>query len=389
MEKGTSLSEAEKIVDQTAGLPPLDSVACQHLGKSIGLPRKKPRKVRLLTDLLSGNGETKTEEITAQESSSEGTSIHQSKTNDQGDSTNLAQSRKRKFIVDEEQMVDTEVENLKENTETTDLLLNNGSKDVFARVGTPDVVKNNGCKHKQEIERSHIIGIKKNKRIQFGSNHLLSGTQKGKQKQNPDKMDFANDGNASKTASTLTEKRMSNFPLHASRTENGSKISKGKGKMLQVDQDLPSVLCRNNGKLVDDSFSHKTAKVMSNMAATVPNHSAEGLMNEKGLEEGLVLSLKSFVATQDYNKMRIHQNENRLPFSLPSQEGTSRAHQFARKEWETNVGKPVIPFERIPDDTGRRVRFEVSSLEMPLQNKSVLLSLIKDPFLWLLFSTIS
>ena len=79
LEKGTSLSEAEKIVDQTAGLPPLDSVACQHLGKSIGLPRKKPRKVRLLTDLLSGNGETKTEEITAQESPSEGTSIHQSK----------------------------------------------------------------------------------------------------------------------------------------------------------------------------------------------------------------------------------------------------------------------------------------------------------------------
>ncbi|KAK4277010.1 hypothetical protein QN277_015081 [Acacia crassicarpa] len=382
LEKGTSLTEADKIVDQTAGLPPPDSVACheikqgstnnliknefqdQHLGKSNGLPRKKPRKVRLLTDLLSGDGVTKTEEIDVQESSFEAASIHRGKANDdQGDLTKTAHSRKRKFIVDEEQMAETELENLKENTETIDPVLNNEPEDVFAGVGTPDVVKNNGCK--PEIERSHIIGIKKNKKTQFFSNHLPSEPQKRKQKQNQDKMDFANDGYAPKTTSKLapgppfTEKGMSSFPLHAPRTENESKFSKRKGKMLQVDQDLPSVCFHNNGTLVENSFALETAKVMPNMSATVSNHSAEGLMNEKGLEEGLHLSLKSYLATQDYNKIRIHRNENRLPLSSPSPEGTSRAHQFVRKEWETNVGKPIIPFERITDDiSGKRVCFE-------------------------------
>ncbi|XP_028781289.1 protein EMBRYONIC FLOWER 1 [Neltuma alba] len=380
-EKGTLLTEADKIVDHTAGLPPPDSVAChevkqgsidnlvknefqdQHLGKSTGLPRKKPRKVRLLTDLLSGNGETKTEQITVQESPSEGSSSHQGKTNDQGDLTKMAQSRKRKFIVDEEQMVEIEPESLKENTEAIDPVLNNGSEDVCAGVSTPDVVKNNGCK--PETERSHMTGIKKNKKIQIFSNHFISESQKGKEKQNQDKMDFANDGYASKTTSKLapapafTEKGVSNFPLHAPRTENESKFSKGKGKMLQVDQNLPSPCCRNGGMLVENSFAHQTAKVTPNMAATIPNHSAEGLMKEKCVEEGLHLSLKSYLATQDYSKICIHQNENRLPFSLSSQEGTSRTHQFVRKEWETNVGKPIIPFECITDDvSGKRARFE-------------------------------
>lgn len=383
LEKGTIFTEADKTVDHTSALPPPDSVAChetkpgstdnlvknefqdEHLGKSTGLHRKKPRKVRLLTDLLGGNGETKTEQIAVQGFPFEGTSIHQGQVNDQGDLTKIAQSRKRKFIVDEEQMVETELENLKENTKTIDPVLNNGSEDVFAGTDTPDFVKNNGCK--SDIERSHTVDIKKNKKIQFVGNHLISEPQKGKQKQNQDRMDFANDGCASRTTSkfahapAFVEKGMSNFPLHAPRTENESKFSKGKGKMLQADQELPSVCCQNNGMLVENSFAHKTEKVMPNMSPTVPNHSAEGLMIQKSLEEGLHLSLNSYLATQDYNKIiRIHENENRLPFSSPSQEGTSIAHQFVRKEWETNVvGKPIIPFEHITDDISRkRVRSE-------------------------------
>lgn len=386
---GPIISEADNISDHTIGLPPPESVACHntepggtenlaenefqdhHLGKSTGLPRKRPRKMRLLTDLLSGNGETNTEQITMQGSPSEGTSIPQGKVDVQGNLTKTGQSRKRKFIVDEELMAETEPENLKENTEAIDTVLNNGSNNVFVGIGIPDAVESDWCK--PEIESSHTVGKKKTKKIQSVDNHLISEPQKGQQKQNQDNMDFANGSYASKITSRLTpaftEKGMSNFPLRAPGTENGSKFSKGKEKMLQVDEELSSLCCRKNGMLVEDSFAHKRAKVMPNITATVPIHSAKGALNEKELEEGLHLSLNSYLATQAYNKKHIPQAENQLPFSLPFQEGTSRAHQFIRKDREKYVaGEPFIPFRRTTNDIyGKRIIREVSSKAISLK----------------------
>ncbi|KAF7830125.1 protein EMBRYONIC FLOWER 1 [Senna tora] len=424
----TIVTEAENIIDHTAEPPP-ESVACHdikpgstdnlvknefqdhHPGKSTGLPRKRPRKVRLLADLLSENGETKTEQITIQESPSKGTSIPPGKADVQGDLTKTGQSRKRKFIVDEEQipaemcsgMAETELQNLKEHTETIDTPLNNGSKDVSGEKGTPDAVKRDW--YKPEIERSHTMDKKKIKRVQFVGDHLISEPLKMQQKQNPDNMDFSNEVYASKTTSrvapALADREMNNFPLHAPRTESESKLSKGKGKMLQVDEELSSLSYGRNGMPVECSYAHKRAKPMPNMSVTVPIHSAEGAwsekdpeerllisqnssahkrakvmpnttvavpvhsaegaLNDKALEEGLHLSLNSYLATQAYNKKRIRQLENQLPFSLPFQEGTSKAHQFIRKDRETyNVREPINPLNIIPDDiSGKRVFCEV------------------------------
>lgn len=44
-----------------------------HSEKSTGLSRRRPRKVRLMADLLSDNGELKTEQISMQESVFHGT----------------------------------------------------------------------------------------------------------------------------------------------------------------------------------------------------------------------------------------------------------------------------------------------------------------------------
>ena len=125
--EGTSVTEAD---NHTAG-DPLESVACSHivpagsaenmiendfqdhhLEKSTGVSRRRPRKVRLMSDLLSENGEPKTEQTAIQGSPSHGISnasaasqahlIFPGKVDIQGDLTltnNTGQSRKRKLLL--------------------------------------------------------------------------------------------------------------------------------------------------------------------------------------------------------------------------------------------------------------------------------------------------
>ncbi|KAJ1396407.1 hypothetical protein SESBI_32626 [Sesbania bispinosa] len=335
--EGMTVMEAGSTYEHTTG-PPLDSVATNHavpagsagnmvesdfqdhhLEKSSGLSRRRPRKVRLMTDLLSENGELKTEQITVQQSPSCGTSnasaasqAHSNfpgKVDIQGDltMTNTCQSRKRKFPLDE------------------------------------------GHWSKPETERSHIMGKKKNKKTQVVDNYLISEPPQGKRRENEDSMNSVYKACTSKTVSStstscvLTGKGMDNFPFHAVRIENGFNLSKEKGKILQTDGKLDSLSCQKNDMLVGDSLAYSGAKIRSSMPADIPIPPVQGVMNGKGLEEGLHLSLNSYLAAHVYNKKCIHQMENRLPFSFPLQEGTSKVPQLNQKDSEINAfGGPSI-----------------------------------------------
>lgn len=387
---------------------PIESVACNHAvaagsvdnmvendfqdhhsEKSTGLSRRRPRKVRLMTDLLSENGEMKTGQITVQESPSHGTSntsaasqahsIFPGKMDIQGDLTltNTGQSRKRKLVMDEErrpasmcfQRAEIEVQNFEGDAKTTDAVFNNrsNSKDVLAGKGFQDSVKGNWSK--PESERSHIMGKKKNKKIQVVDNYLIPEPQQGQRRENEDTMDTADKAYASKTVSSrlapcvFTGKGADNFPFHARRIENESNLSKEKGKMLQTDGKLDSLSCQKNGMLVGDSFAYSGTKIRSSLPVDIPIPSVHGVMNGKGLEEGLHLSLNSYLAAHNYNKKCIHQMENRLPFSLSLQESTSKVPQLNRKNSETNIfGGPSIPSRHTTNAiSGKGVHCEVSS----------------------------
>ncbi|XP_027355164.1 protein EMBRYONIC FLOWER 1 [Abrus precatorius] len=378
--EGATVMEVGNIYDRTTGPPP-ESVACytapagsmdnmvendfqdHHLEKSTSLSRRRPRKVRLMTDLLSDNGEMKPEQIFMQESPSHGTSnvsatsqahsILTGKMDIQGGLTltSTALSRKRKFLLDEVrrpasmclQRVENEVQNLEGDAKITDTVLDNKStsKDVPAGLRLQDASK--GHWSKPEIQRSHIVSKKKNKKIQVVEKCLIPKPPQGKQRENKDTMDAADKACVSKSfssklaARSFIGKGMDNFPIHTLRIENDFNLSKEKGKMLQTDGELDSLSCQKNSMLVQDSFAYSGEKNRSGMPVNVPIPSAQGMLNGKGLEEGLHLSLNSYLAAHVYNKKCIHQIENHLPFSLPFQEGTSKVPQLNRKDSDANV----------------------------------------------------
>ncbi|XP_029127804.1 protein EMBRYONIC FLOWER 1 [Cajanus cajan] len=388
--KGTTVMEVGNTYDQTIG-PPLESVACNHAvpagsmdnttendsqdhhsEKSTGLSRRRPRKVRLMADLLSDNGESKTEQSSIQESVSHGTSnasaapqAHPTLPGNfdiQGGLTltSTGPSRKRKFPLDEVrrtasmcfQGAENEVQNSEGDAKKTDTVLDtrSHSKDVPAGSGLQDATK--GHWSKSETDRSHIMmGKKKNKKIHV-DNCSIPVQPKGQQRENEDTTDTTDKAYASKTySSRLTPrafegKGMDNFPHHTLRIENEFNLSKGKGKMLQTEAEMDSLLWQKNNTVLQDSCAYSGEKARSSMPITNPIPSVQGVLNGKGPEKGLHLSINNLLVEAHVynNKKCIHQIENHLPFKMPFQDGTSKVPQLNWKDSDTNVfGGQNIP----------------------------------------------
>ncbi|KAL3023675.1 hypothetical protein AAZX31_04G079600 [Glycine max] len=394
--KGTTVMEVDNTDDHPTG-PSLEPVACNnaapagsvdntvendfqdhHSEKSTGLSRRRPRKVRLMADLLSDNGELKTEQISIQESVSLGTSNASAAS--QAHSmvpgkvdiqscltlTSTGPSRKRKFPLDEvlrPASMCNEVLNSEGNEKTADTVLDTRSnfKDVPTGLGLQDVAK--GHWSKTETERSHIIGKKKYKKIQVVDNCLIPEQPQGHQRENEDTVDTTDKVYASKTNSSrlapcaFTGKGMDNFPIRPLRIENEFNLSKEKGKMLQTDRELDSLSWHKNNMLVQDSCAYSGEKARSNMPVTIPIPSAQGVLKGRGLEEGLHLSLNNYlVDAQVYNKKSIHQIGNHLPYSMPFEDGTSKVPLLNWKDSDTNVfGGQNIPSK---NPTGKGVHCE-------------------------------
>ncbi|KAK7410367.1 hypothetical protein VNO78_01097 [Psophocarpus tetragonolobus] len=387
--KATSVEAVDNTDDHTTG-PPVESVACNNAAlagnmdntvendsqdhyseKSNALSRRRPRKVRLMADLLSDNGELKTEQILIQESVSHGTSNASSGSQShlilsgrvyiQGGSTltSTGPSRKRKFPLDEIrrqasvcfQRVENEVQDSEGDVKTTDTVLDNrpNSKDVPAGLGLQETAK--GHWSKTETERSHIIAKKKNKKIQVVDNCLIPEQSQGQQRENEENMDTTDKAYASKANSSrlapraFTGNGMGKFPIHTFGIENEFNLSKEKGKMLQTDGELDSLSWLKNNMLVQDSCPYSGEKARSSTPVTIPITSAQGVLNGKGLEEGLHLSLNNYlVEAHVYNKKCVHQMENCLPFSMPFQDGTSKVPQLNWKDGDTNdFGGQKVP----------------------------------------------
>ncbi|KAL2346916.1 hypothetical protein Fmac_000916 [Flemingia macrophylla] len=388
--RGTTVMEVDNTYDHTTG-PPLESVACNHAvpagsmdntaendsqdhhsEDSTGLSRRRPRKVRLMADLLSDNGESKTEQISQQESVSHGTSnasaasqAHPTlpgKFDMQGglSLTSTGPGRKRKFPLDEVrrpasicfQRVENEVQNSEGDAKKPDTALDtrSNSKDVPSGLGLQDATK--GHWSKSETDRSHIVmGKKKNKRIHVVDNWLIPEPPKGQQSENEDTVDTTDKACASKAnSSRLTHrpfegKGINNFPSHTLRIENEFNLSKGKGKMQQTEAEMDSSFWQKNNMAPQDSCAYSGEKTRSSMPITNPIPSVQGVLNGKGPEKGLHLSINKFlVEAHVYNKKCIHQIENHLPFKMPFQDGTSKVPQLHWKDSDTNVfGGQNIP----------------------------------------------
>lgn len=378
--KGTEVMEVDNTYEHTTGHL-LESIACNHASpaesmdntvendfqddseKSSGLSRRRPRKVRLMTDLLSDNGELKTEQIPIQESVSHGTSnasatsqehsILPGKVDIQGGLTltSTGASRKRKLPLDEVrrpasmgfQRVENDVRNSEGGVQTTDTVVNTRSnfKDVPAGSGLQDTTK--GHWSKPETERSHM-GKKKKQKIQVVDNCLIPEQPQGQQRENKDTMDITDKAYASKSNSSrsgplaFTGKGMDNFPIRTLRIGNEFNLSKEKGKMLQTDWEQDSLSWQKNTMHVQDSCAYSGEKARSTMPVAISIPSSQGLLNGKGQEEGLHLSLNNcLVEAHVHNKKCIHQIENHLHFSIPFQDGTSKVPQLGWKGSDTNA----------------------------------------------------
>jgi hypothetical protein len=265
------------------------------------------------------------------------------------------------------QRAGVEAQNLEGIAKTTDTVFNKRSNSKDVLVGTGLQVPEKGNWSKSENERSHIVGKKKNKKNQVVDNYLIPDLQQGHRKQNEDTVYTTEKAYASKTVSSsltpiFTRKGMDNFPFYTPRIENDFNSYKEKGKMLQTDEELNSFSCNRNDMLARDSFAYSGVKIRSSVPSDVPIPLDQGMMNGKGPEEGLHLSLNSYMSEHGYNKKCIHQIENRLPFSLPFQESTSRVPQFNRIDSETNVfGGPSIPSRHTTNTiSGKGVHCKVS-----------------------------
>ncbi|KAE9609150.1 hypothetical protein Lalb_Chr08g0243171 [Lupinus albus] len=390
---GLTTIEANNMTDHTTVHPPPKLVSCDHTvpsrsmhnmveidiqdnhpENSTAISRRRPRKVRMMTDILSKNGDLKTEKITRQGSSSHGASnatgasqahsnFPKKVDNTRGELTltNMSQSRKRKILIDEAgRPVDICVHKNATEVQKGDATKYN---DVMAGRGLQDTMK--GYWSKSETEKDLIMGNKRRK-IQVINNRLIPEPHQDQQRENEDTLDTEDEAYASKILSTrfapyaLTGKGMDKLPLRALRIEDEFNLSKGKGKMLQTDGELDSLSFQNNDMLLDNSSAYSGGRIVSRMPVAIPNPSAQGALCGKGVEEGLQLSLNSQLAAQIYSKKCIHQIENRLPFPLPLQEGTSKVHQPKRKDSETNFfGSPSIPSKHITNPiSGKGVRSE-------------------------------
>lgn len=380
LKEAAVVTPQDDVTEHSTGHLPAEPVACSQAlptgtdkivnnnfqEKFPGLSRKRPRKMRLMTDILSENGgQPKIASVARNGSASHLPSNASAtlqtlpdKVHVQVDMTltKRGQGRKRKLVTDEEskrpagmcsQRSQNEIQNLE--GETIDTVSDNRSKDV-------------------------LVG-KRTRKTQHVDNHLISGPHQGEHRGNEDTVVIANKESASKSVSSgffphaITEKGMDDFPLHGLRTDNVHNFSKGKGKgkMVQADEELDSLSCWKNGRLVEDSFAHTGAKNMSNMPVFVPILSAQGASNGEGLEEGLDLSLNCYSSTEVSNKKVIHQTENQLSSSLPFLEGTSKP-QLIRNEGQTNVFRASRHITNDLSGKGKGVLLEVSSNKHPLFN---------------------
>ncbi|XP_019457511.1 PREDICTED: uncharacterized protein LOC109357912 [Lupinus angustifolius] len=301
---------------------------------------KKPPKRRLSTDLLSENMVTRSEQITGLGSAShlpsnvyadsQNLSILPDKVDVQEGMTLIKNGhvRKRKFLPDEEskdpadmcfQRTKNAVQNPDGDARTCDIVPDNRYKDVLVEMSLQNGVK--GHQNKPELERSSTMS----------------------------KKDVVEKEGAS------IEKGMNVFGLHASRNENEHNISKGKGKMLQADEDLDSLFYWKNEKQVEDAFSHKREKVLSNMPASIPIPSAQGAWNGEGLKERLHLSLNCNSSVEACSKKGICQTKNQMPFSLS--EGSSKSH-LIREDSEPNISRASRHISNAISRKGKGVHLE-------------------------------
>ncbi|OIW15937.1 hypothetical protein TanjilG_04472 [Lupinus angustifolius] len=338
--EGDEVSDIELVarnvnIEHPTGHLPPESVACSDavpMGNTGNIAKdgiqdhrpaksthKKHRKMRLITDLLSENHqEPRPEQIAGQRSASHPpcnvpadsqapSTLPDRVDVQEGMMTFRKRGRKRKFLADEEskkpaymcfQRIENEVQNPQGDARTNDTVLNNISEDVLVGTSLQDGMK--GHQHKPELERRDIMGEK---------------------------------GITEKEGAS-TEKGMDNFALDAPRIENESNLSRGKGKMLQVDEELDYLSCWKNDKLVEDAFAHTREKVLPNMPASVSISSAQGAPNGEGSEDGLHLSLNCYSSVEASSKKSIRQTKNWRPLSLT--EGSSK-HHLTREDSEPNI----------------------------------------------------
>ncbi|KDP34195.1 hypothetical protein JCGZ_07766 [Jatropha curcas] len=331
-----------------------------HCDNLSGLHRRKTRKVRLLTELLSEKGDGDIDNIRTEgspsncipEVSAAGNKLPVS----QGQEhilgnlrRGLGQHRKRKLDQDEDwRPLETsspikackEARIIKRDVESTDAIAK-----AFARMHLQNNMKKQCLKRR--IDRSPSTGKRKNKKslIFYESSSLVS-IQENLPNEIGNKAGDVSNCNAADgvllkdTHDTVTGGEVDFFALSAQKMDKKPSFKK-RSKMPQVDDQQVSLITQNHGMLREDLI---TRKFLHTGPVMVPFHSAhQDTPNEKGPN----LSLNSFLTTPRYDTQNNPQVEDRQISILTLQEGKE---QVNRKATETkHVENFIFASKSLPD----------------------------------------
>ncbi|KAJ7965974.1 Protein EMBRYONIC FLOWER 1 [Quillaja saponaria] len=366
---GTVVNLADKEVkDPTTPRPKSNHCDSTEPEEPTNLPRRRPRKVRRMSEILGGNGET--ERISILELPYNGSSsasiavrslsIPQGKVDNQDSTRILGINRKRKLPLHNEwipaemgsrRVENNEVLDLTRDKERTNSVPGTGSQDAFQEKCIRNGREN--WRSKIEVDRSLSTGVKKNKKIQAVDTCLsnLELSQKKTRKENQENDRVSSKVYASDTLPLCSAPRafmgkgMDPCPGHSLRTGTKSNMYKGKGKVSQVDEELAYGSWKD-GMLISDPITQKDEENIQNLPMAFSFHPAQDAFNEKGLAKGLHPSLDNYLAAQSYHRKCPPQFENQLPLSLPWKENAMKLDEITRRCSENNiVGESSFPYK--------------------------------------------
>ncbi|GAV88695.1 hypothetical protein CFOL_v3_32117 [Cephalotus follicularis] len=352
-----------------------------HPDKACGLPRRKTRKVRLLTELLGGNGDANTNLVRPEASLSviipdasaevgkvsafEGLSPQpiplRTVAVQENFTTDLSQNRKRKLLQDEDwnspemsSPTNTPKKLLRtfsESAGTTDPISSSSPEEpALTGIGWPTGLKSLLT---DSIDRNPIIGKKKNKMTKVVQESLsLERFQENVPKEIHEKF-----GDALKSVAADTDffksahagftsrgKNPSTFPVR--KMEGKSSSCKKKAKTPQVDDGEASLIRLNSAMIREGSTARKDVDNIQTGSRTVPFQSTKDSISEHGLQ----LCLNSYMNAQKSDGKSIPQLTEGRASLLTWQRGSPKEDQIKRKDVKINFGRNLsIPFKSEPD----------------------------------------
>lgn len=351
-----------------------------HHDDSSGSHHRKTRKVRLLTELLSENGDASTN-LTRDEKFSSSCAPDASAevaapftpqyqvAIQRNVSQVFDQNRKRKFPHDKEwRPVEVSSHNNfykrdKTCNEVAETVGRLASVDSDEDAGPGVQIGEKSRLSKFRPVRSPTMSKNKNKKGQavddFLSLALPSQENVLKEYQNKagdvNKVRVADAVLSESGHTTFTSGGIHPFHLPPQKTERNSSLCKNRSKMPLFDDGQASLISWSNDLLRGSPLTRKDTKIIQMPSVTAPFQSVQDVSTEKGPH----LTLNSCLSTQGYDRRYISPFEDRI---LLRQGDISKENQVTGRDTQINyIGDSYFPSKSEPDAYQRKVNCDLST----------------------------